>query len=53
MNTTQNPAGLTALAVMVLVWAGGLAGLDIPAEIAAAIVALTTALVSKFTPRPV
>lgn len=51
MNTANNPAGLSALAATVLIWAASLAGLVIPQEIAAAIVGLVAAAVSYFTPR--
>lgn len=53
MNTKQNPTGLAALGVTVLVWCAGLAGLTIPFEVAAAIVGLTAAAVSYFSPRNV
>lgn len=52
MNARQNPAGLSAMAVTVLVWAALQAGVQIPAEVAAAIVGLVAGTVSYFTPRP-
>lgn len=51
MNTTQNPAGLTGLAATVIVWIALLLGVEIPAEVAAAISGLLAAAVSYFTPR--
>lgn len=51
MNTKQNPAGLSALAVTVIVWAALQVGLEIPPEVAAAIVGLAAGAVSYFTPR--
>lgn len=51
MNVQQNPAGLSALGVTVLIWIGTLAGLEIPGEVAASIVGLFAAGVSYFTPR--
>ncbi len=51
MNRRQNPAGLSAAAVTVLVWIGLLAGVDIPAEVAVSIVGLVAGGVSYFTPR--
>lgn len=51
MNRQQNPAGLTALGVTVLVWIASVAGLTIPQEVAAAVVGLTAGVVSYFSPR--
>ena len=51
MNPRQNPTGLSAMAVTVLLWAALQAGLEIPAEVAAAIFGLAAGLVSYFTPR--
>ena len=53
MNTKQNPTGLTALAVTVLVWVALQLGVDLPAEVAVAIVGLAAGGVSYFTPRNV
>lgn len=53
MNRTQNPTGLAALGVTVLIWAASLAGLSIPQEVAASIVGLVAAAVSYFSPRNV
>ncbi|GAA1455759.1 hypothetical protein [Nocardiopsis tropica] len=43
-------AGLTGAAVAVLIWAAGLAGLDLPAEVAAGIVALVAAAAGWLAP---
>ena len=51
MTPAQNPAGLSAMAVTVIVWAALQAGVEIPAEVAAAIVGLSAGAVSYFTPR--
>lgn len=51
MNTRQNPAGLSAMATTVIVWAALQAGVEIPAEVAAAIVGLVAGGVSYFSPR--
>lgn len=51
MTPENNPAGLSALAVMVLVWVLSLIGVDIPTEVAAAAVGLVAGIVSYFSPR--
>ena len=51
MNVQQNPAGLSAMAVTVLVWAALQFGVEIPADVAAAIVGIVAGGVSYFTPR--
>lgn len=51
MNRENNPAGLSALAVMVLVWVLSLLGVDIPEAVAAAAVGLVAGVVSYFNPR--
>ena len=51
MNTRQNPAGLSAAATTVLVWTALQLGVEIPAEVAAAIVGIIATAVSYFTPR--
>lgn len=45
------PAGLTGLAVTVLVWIGEIAGLNLTPEIAASIVGLAVIVVSALRPR--
>lgn len=47
----QHPTGLAALASTVLVWVVQQAGVDMPAEVAAAVVGLVAGVVSYFTPR--
>lgn len=51
MNRQQNPTGLSAMAVTVLVWIALQAGIEIPAEVAASIVGVVAGVVSYFTPR--
>lgn len=51
MNRRQNPTGLSAMAVTVLIWAALQAGVEIPAEVAVAIVGLVAGGVSYLTPR--
>lgn len=51
MNARQNPTGLSAMAVTVLIWIALQAGVDIPAEVAVSIVGLVAGGVSYFTPR--
>lgn len=51
VNREGNPAGLSALAVMVLVWVLSLLNVDIPTEVAAAAVGLVAGVVSYFNPR--
>ena len=47
----RHPAGLTALGVTVLVWAATQLGVEIPADVAAALVRPVAAGVTYFTPR--
>jgi len=47
----QHPAGLTACATTVLIWAATQGGIDLTPEVAAAFVGLLTAGVSWYTPR--
>lgn len=47
----QHPAGLTAMATTVLVWALPQAGVDMPAEVAASLVGIATIIVSARNPR--
>jgi energy-converting hydrogenase Eha subunit A len=49
--TQQHPTGLTAMGTTILIWVLGAAGVDMPPEVAAAVVGLTSALMSAFTPR--
>jgi energy-converting hydrogenase Eha subunit A len=49
--TQQHPTGLTAMGTTVLIWVLGACGVDMPPEVAAAVVGLTSALMSAFTPR--
>ncbi|WP_320672395.1 hypothetical protein [Patulibacter defluvii] len=49
--TTNHPAGLAAAAVTVLVWLASVLGLDLPPEVAAAIVGLAVGAVSLRAPR--
>ena len=51
MNPQRNPAGLSALAVMVLVWIFTLLNVEIPTEVAAAMVGLVAGGVSYFNPK--
>lgn len=48
---TQHPTGLTAALTTILVWTALQLGVNIPAEVAVAIVGVLTTLVSYFTPR--
>lgn len=47
----NHPAGLSAAAATVIVWAATQAGLDVSPEVAAAFVGLIAGVVSYFTPR--
>lgn len=47
----QHPTGVAAFGATVLIWIAGQAGLEIPPDVAAAIVGLAAAGVSCFTPR--
>lgn len=49
--TTQHPTGTAAAATTVLIWLAATLGLQIPAEVAAAIVGLVAVAVSAVTPR--
>ncbi|MBS3928044.1 MAG: hypothetical protein KGZ65_06230 [Sphingomonadales bacterium] len=48
---TQHPTGLTAALTTILVWGALKLGVEIPAEVAVAIVGVLTTIVSYFTPR--
>lgn len=48
---TQHPTGLTAALTTILVWAALRLGVEIPPEVAVAIVGVVTTIVSYFTPR--
>ncbi|MCK9250653.1 MAG: hypothetical protein M0P31_16950 [Solirubrobacteraceae bacterium] len=47
----DHPTGTAALATTVLVWIAQAIGVDLPAEVAVAIVGLVAVLVSAVTPR--
>lgn len=47
----DHPTGTTAAAVVVLLWIASSLGLDLPADVAVAIVGLATVVVSWLTPR--
>lgn len=49
--TTEHPTGTATAAVTVLVYIAQALGLDLPAEVAVAIVGLVAVLVSAVTPR--
>lgn len=55
--TTNTPdrkvavGGAAGAATIIIVWAVGLAGLDVPAEVASAFTVLVTFAASYFTPR--
>lgn len=49
--TTNHPTGITAALTTILVWAALQLGVEIPTEVAVAIVGVLTTIVSYFTPR--